>query len=87
MSGLMFVCSVGANVKRSDVVELERALATTVVMSWIVSTGVSSIAMMMPSRRVERQRGILAAGVEGLHAFRVIRSLSACAIMTRPSVG
>ena len=66
MSGMMFVCSVGANVKRSDVVELERALATMVVTSCIVSTGVSSIAMMMPSRRVERQRGILAAGVEGL---------------------
>ena len=56
-----------------DLVEVVRDLAMTVVMSIMVSTGVLTMAMMTPLRRVECQRGMRATGVDSVHLWSVIR--------------
>ena len=57
------------------------------MMSSRTSTGFSSMAMMMLLRNWERQHGIRAAGVEGVHDRRRRRFESGSIAMTRPSVG
>ena len=67
VSGRIMTCSTGMMVKRNDLVVEARDEAMMVVIAAMVSTGVSSMAMMIPLRNVDRQRGIRAAGVDAVH--------------------
>ena len=87
MSGRMFVCSTGIKVNLRVVTDAVLDFAIMEVISSMISTGVFSMAMMMSCRRVERQRGIRAAGVEGTQNFRVICALSVWCRRSRPKVG
>jgi len=68
-------------------VEAVRELTMIVVMSVMVSTDVSSMVMMTPLRRVERQRGMWAAGVDGVYRCSVIRPLLPWCKSSKPRVG
>ena len=85
-SGQTLICSRGTRVK--DIVLLLLDLVVTIIFSELEteSTGVSSISTRYEFRKVERQRSMQDAGVEGMHNQRTNLEESGCLTRSRSSV-
>ena len=87
VSGHVLRCSTVTSVKVTEGAFAVRDVVIAVVMSSMDSTSVPLTAITVLSRRVERQYGIRADGVDGLHGLKISWLLSGWRVMSIPSVG